>query len=239
MPRKTVVKKKAHPKKATTVNARVVTFWWEAFQFLPLTAKKRLTKDGLRKRRDELEAMLEPYLTTRKTRWAVHFKGRQHYVGEIALGSNDKGRLVSSTICALQCISKIEVAREAGNIDAALEETYDFALHDLNVSIIQQCGWSAWRAVHYWGLDREKKQTNARGRAKGPLSRKGQSKLQDHKELVKDLYNKHKGEHAYMRLMLRDLADARVVVSDDIVLGFLRDLGIYEEKTKRRPSCRK
>jgi hypothetical protein len=161
MPRKTVVTKKSKPKKAATDDARIVDIVWLLFARYSLHAGKHMTKEGLRKRRDELEAIVEPHLTTQKTRLPALFKGSGHYVGTFSPESTrQEVRLVAESLRALECIYNFEAAKESGDIDAALAWTYKFALVDFDVSVIQKCGVDAWVAVENWKLATAKGQNS-------------------------------------------------------------------------------
>ncbi len=91
-------------------------------------AGEPLTKDGLRKRRDVLEKMVAPYVTTRKTADTILFKGKRQYAKPLNTCRNDIE--IAWNIYALQSLYEIEAAWKAGDIDKAIGAAVSFGRCD-------------------------------------------------------------------------------------------------------------
>lgn len=222
---------------AVTNETEIVEWWWRfrpRIAYGPATAEgtggnEISAKDALRKRSKELEAIVEPHVTTRKTSDAILFKGRRRYVKSKLHDQGRENRLTWAAIFALQCIYNIEAAWKAGDVDAALHWTYGFARCDFDVMVIQRCGWEAWGAVALWELDTMKARTRSKNQAKGPKKRLGESKLQDHDDLVKSLHDECRDKPRWMRRLRQALADKEVFAGTDTIRKRLKHLGIYRK----------
>jgi hypothetical protein len=226
MARKKVKTKNTSTNSANTEDTSVKEWWW---RFQPRIADEPLARDGLRKRRNELEAIVEPHLTTRKTEDAVLFQGKRRYVEAKSREPGQENRLVWAAVLALQCLYNLEDAISAGDINAVIQWTYGFTRCDFDAMVIQRCGRDAWGTVALWELDRMMDCARRQKQAEGPKKRRGQNKLQPHDELIKSLHIKYSGEYNHMKLMHTALANEHIVASDDTLRTRLKQLGLYRK----------
>lgn len=101
---------------------------------------ERLAKNGLRKRRQQLEAIVEPLATNKKTNDAILFKGKRRYLATPLVKLGNKNRLA---VHALQSIYIIEAAWKAGDIDKVVRATYQFARSDHDLWLVERAGMSS------------------------------------------------------------------------------------------------
>jgi hypothetical protein len=81
-----------------------------------------------RTRLDELEGIVSPLVTSRKTPYRVEFKGKRRFLKAI----NDGG-VPFQAVLALQALYALEAAREAGDAETAVQCAIAFAQHDASV----------------------------------------------------------------------------------------------------------
>ncbi len=86
-----------------------------------------LAKDGLRKRREALEKIVEPYVTRRKTDDEILFRGKRRYLVKPLFRIGKKNFYA---VLALQHLYNIEAAWKAGDIDKVVRSTCGFATAD-------------------------------------------------------------------------------------------------------------
>jgi hypothetical protein len=171
-------------------------------RIVPQIAGERRTTDGLVKRRAELQSLVRPHLTKRKTGDAILFEGRRRYLKPV--GSEEEIRLAWAAILALQCLYHLEAAMSAGDMDAVVCWTYGFAQCDFEVVIVQRCGWEVGNAISLWKFDtlmtrhRHQKHVNA-----GAKKRK--FKTDDDRRRLKEVYEKNRNRPDWLKATTNDL----------------------------------
>lgn len=81
---------------------------------------KPLAVDGLRKRREQLEALVEPHVTSKKTADIITFRGKKKYL-------STRGGAAFHAAIALQFLDKLESAWADGDIETAVRMAVGFA----------------------------------------------------------------------------------------------------------------
>jgi len=95
-----------------------------------------LAKDGLRKRRKQLEAIIKPLVTTRKTGDEIQFQGKRRFLKPIP---SLHAKYVHAVL-ALQHLYNIETAWEAGDIDKVVRATIGFVTSDHDRQLVEYAG---------------------------------------------------------------------------------------------------
>jgi hypothetical protein len=153
--------KKPDRAKPTRYDVRGVEHWW-FFE----------NGNGLRRRRDELEAIVEPFVTTQKTENTIFFRDKEQYLTVRIGGQDFESRLIYAAKRALYHLGDLEKAISSGDIAEVIDNTYAFARCDFDVEACKLSGWDAGEAVAQWGLDKVIARIASEGRASGPKKQK-------------------------------------------------------------------
>jgi hypothetical protein len=226
-----MARKRAKPtdvsaKSGNTDDTSVIEWWW---RFQPQIADEPLALDGIRKRCNSLETIVEPHVTRQKTEDAILFKGKLRYLDAKSHEPGSENRLVWSAALALQCLYNLENAISAGDVNAMIQWTHGFSRCDFDVMVSQRCEWDVWGAVAHWELAKSIDRARRQAQAEGPKKRRGQNKLQAHNELLRSLHTQYCCKHNFMKLIREALAERGINVSDDTLRTRLKQLRIYRK----------
>jgi hypothetical protein len=189
--------------------------WFCAFNY-PIGGETS-TRRGLSRRREAIQNIVAPHVTTDKTQHAIRFKGARRYVKQI----EDEGERhkVWHAIEVLQGIYHIEEAWREGDIEDAIRLSYGVGWLDTYLEISERFESPLFEDVvaYYLAKDRGK-------------NKKGKSKLKDvptaiievayaknrHKrnwlEKTRDeLHTQHKCELVSARTLRRELVRRRIL----------------------------
>jgi hypothetical protein len=211
---------------SNTDDMSVIDWSW---RFQPLIANEPRAKDGLNKRRDELEAIVEPHVTTRKTRDAVRFKGERRYVIAKLRKPTQEANQAWAAIFALQCLYNLDDAIAAGNINAVIQWTHGFSLCDFDVMAIKRCGWDAGVAIARFELDeriarsRHEKHVNAG-------KKKAKFKNDEERSQLMAAYKNNRGRRDWLQGTTAELRNKDIfpTLSTAAVKAELKRLGIVK-----------
>ena len=95
--------------------------WYTSFRY-PIGGEIHSMEDGLRRRREAIEKLVAPHVTTQKTQHAIRFRGKQRYVKSIK--SEEERHKVWYAIEVLQGIYHIQDAWRDGDINDAIRIAY-------------------------------------------------------------------------------------------------------------------
>ncbi len=94
----------------------------------------------LAKRRTELERLIAPYVTTKRTSFIINFKNKRCYLKSRPPGYH-------GSIHSLQCLYEIEAAHKTGDIDKAIRLAIWFGGEDLCRELYELTGVDVFDAV--------------------------------------------------------------------------------------------
>jgi hypothetical protein len=199
-----------------------VEYWWNFRAF--------------ERRREELEAMLEPFVTTEVTDHRCRFRGVDAYLAIDSSNRNREYLMVTSAQRALHCLRAIEAAVSAGDIVDIVNYTYGFARHDFEVEVCRRCGCRPDILVGIWRLDRRKAANLRQKQAEGPKKRKLLTSKNDLR-LLKIVFETFQGQKNLYKKMgdelfrhgLRNLRGGKI--SADTIERRCKDLGFWRNST--------
>jgi hypothetical protein len=126
-----------------------------------------LSPDWLETRRQELETVIEPFLTTKKTNHIVEFRGKRRYLAIDPRHPEWVGRPGWAVlehphyaVLALQFLYRMESARSAGDIEKAIQMAIAFARTDAEV---QNLHWFQTPSPHAMIRDTRRRIGSAEG----------------------------------------------------------------------------
>ena len=177
-----------------------------------------LAKDGLRKKRQQLEAIVAPYVTTRKTADEILFNGKRRYLTKPVSSSGKEHFFV---VLALQYIYGIEAAWKAGDIDKVVRTSMGFATIAADLQLMEWSGVSGAEAAAF----------RVQAKRKRRMTREGNRELKAVPQLVlQSAYAEHRNKRDWLKRVTADVIRHRGgdPVSSKTVREELRIRGIVE-----------
>jgi hypothetical protein len=172
---------------------------------------------GLAKRRYELERLIEPYLSKKKTADTIRFRGETRYVKPF--GADSTQQQVHSAIWGLQFVYRAESAIEAGDTQAASLWAYWVGRFHIELQFASKLNIDVGAALA--NIQRSRRINQAKGHS---------SKKDIPREKLKELLVKYRGEKAWRKLICRDLRAAGLSVSGRTISDRLKELGLKHAK---------
>lgn len=133
--------------------------WWEITNIC--IAGEWNAVAGFVSRREELEKLIEPHLSKKKTADVIRFRGETRYVNELESGSPIEQQ-VWSAIWGLQYIYRAELAIESGDAEAAARWAYGVGRSHTELQFATKLGVDAGFALS--DIQRTRWNYQARGR---------------------------------------------------------------------------
>lgn len=190
--------------------------WW-AFIDICIAGERNAVK-GFAKRRKELEKLIEPYLSKKKTEDAIRFRGKTRYVSLLDSGKRVEMK-VWSAIWGLQCIYRAEIAIKNRDVESAVRWAYGVGRSHSELQFASKLGVSLDEAMA--AAQRTRRNSQAKGRA----TRKDISR-----ERLQELLDKHRDERDWRKQIRRDLRAEGVEVSGRTISNRLKEFGLQSGK---------
>lgn len=187
--------------------------WWETTVICIAGESNGLA--GFTKRRAQLEKLIEPHLSKKKTADAIRFRGKTCYLSALDSGSATEQQLWSA-IWALQCIYRADIAIERGDVEAAARWAYGVGRSHIELEFASKLGTDPASAL-------ARIQRTARlNRAKGRTTKKSVPK----RLILQTALARHAHKKNWLKSIATELARGNFNACPKTISGWLKEAGL-------------